>query len=69
MLSVADNHKSEASSIRTNTSACSPKLDLAGTSVVLAHDVDDFSRIWQAMGRSRTMNTTRFTRMLYTGGP
>ena len=30
-------------------------------SVVLAHDVDDFSKIWQAMGRSRTMNETRFT--------
>ena len=29
-------------------------------SVVLAHDVDDFSKIWQAMGRSRTMNETRF---------
>ena len=29
-------------------------------SVVLAHDVDDFSKIWQAMGRSRTMNHTRF---------
>lgn len=30
-------------------------------SVVLAHDVDDFSRIWQAMGRSRTMNETKFS--------
>ena len=30
------------------------------TSVVLAHDVDDFSKIWQAMGRSRTMNDTQF---------
>jgi hypothetical protein len=30
-------------------------------SVVLAHDVDDFSKIWQAMGRSRTMNATTFT--------
>ena len=30
-------------------------------SVVLAHDVDDFSRIWQGMGRSRTMNHTRFS--------
>ena len=30
-------------------------------SLVLAHDVDDFSRIWQAMGRSRTMNDTAFT--------
>lgn len=29
-------------------------------SVVLAHDVDDFSKIWQAMGRSRTMSHTRF---------
>ena len=29
-------------------------------SVVLAHDMDDFSKIWQAMGRSRTMNQTRF---------
>ena len=29
-------------------------------SVVLAHDVEDFSGIWQAMGRSRTMNDTRF---------
>jgi len=28
--------------------------------VVLAHDVDDFSKIWQAMGRSRTMNATQF---------
>ena len=30
-------------------------------SVVLAHDVDDFSKIWQAMGRSRTMNSTAFS--------
>jgi hypothetical protein len=30
-------------------------------SVVLAHDVDDFSKIWQAMGRSRTMNHTHFS--------
>ena len=30
-------------------------------SVVLAHDVDNFSKIWQAMGRSRTMNETRFS--------
>ena len=30
-------------------------------SVVLAHDVDDFSKIWQAMGRSRTMNDTHFS--------
>ena len=30
-------------------------------SVVLAHDVDDFSKIWQAMGRSRTMNDTVFS--------
>ena len=29
-------------------------------SVVVAHDVDDFSKIWQAMGRSRTMNATTF---------
>jgi hypothetical protein len=29
--------------------------------VVLAHDVDDFSKIWQAMGRSRTMNETMFS--------
>jgi len=29
-------------------------------SVVLAHDVNDFSKIWQAMGRSRTMNDTVF---------
>jgi hypothetical protein len=30
-------------------------------SVVIAHDVDDFSKIWQAMGRSRTMNETTFS--------
>ena len=30
-------------------------------SAILAHDVEDFSKIWQAMGRSRTMNETRFT--------
>jgi len=30
-------------------------------SIVIAHDVDDFSKIWQAMGRSRTMNHTYFT--------
>lgn len=30
-------------------------------SIVLAHDVDDFSKIWQAMGRSRTMNDTFFS--------
>eukprot|EP00937_MAST-01D_sp_MAST-1D-sp2_P002830 g2830.t1 len=30
-------------------------------SAVLAHDVDDFSKIWQAMGRSRTMNATTFS--------
>ena len=30
-------------------------------SLVIAHDVDDFSKIWQAMGRSRTMNETIFT--------
>jgi len=29
-------------------------------SAVLAHDVGDFSSIWQAMGRSRTMNATTF---------
>ena len=34
---------------------------LFAESVVLAHDVDDFSRIWQALGRSRTMNDTCFT--------
>ena len=30
-------------------------------SAVLAHDVGDFSKVWQAMGRSRTMNATRFS--------
>ena len=30
-------------------------------SVVIAHDVEDFSKIWQAMGRSRTMNETTFS--------
>jgi len=30
-------------------------------SIILAHDVDDFSKIWQAMGRSRTMNGTIFS--------
>jgi hypothetical protein len=30
-------------------------------SVVVAHDVEDFSKIWQAMGRSRTMNDTTFS--------
>ena len=30
-------------------------------SVVIAHDVDDFSKMWQAMGRSRTMNDTEFS--------
>jgi hypothetical protein len=30
-------------------------------SLVLAHDMDDFSKIWQAMGRSRTMNDTVFS--------
>lgn len=30
-------------------------------SVVIAHDVNDFSKIWQAMGRSRTMNQTTFS--------
>ena len=39
---------------------------LFAKSVVLAHDVDDFSKIWQAMGRSRTMNETLFT--IYTSG-
>ena len=34
---------------------------LFAKSVVLAHDVDDFSKIWQAMGRSRTMNDTVFS--------
>ena len=29
-------------------------------SAVLAHDVSDFSKIWQGMGRSRTMNETVF---------
>ena len=41
-------------------------------SVILAHDVDDFSKIWQAMGRSRTMNGTRFlifTSQLAAGAP
>mmetsp|Transcript_51013 Transcript_51013/g.100982 ORF Transcript_51013/g.100982 Transcript_51013/m.100982 type:complete len:1121 (-) Transcript_51013:405-3767(-) len=28
---------------------------------VLAHDVGDFSKVWQAMGRSRTMNHTTFS--------
>ena len=27
----------------------------------MAHDVEDFSKIWQAMGRSRTMNDTTFS--------
>ena len=36
-------------------------VPLFGRSLVIAHDVDDFSRIWQAMGRSRTMNDTTFT--------
>jgi len=36
-------------------------------SVVLAHDVDDFSKIWQAMGRSRTMNDTHFA--IYKNAP
>lgn len=30
-------------------------------SLILAHDVDSFSAIWQAMGRSRTMNETVFS--------
>jgi len=34
---------------------------LFAESVVLAHDVDDFSKIWQALGRSRTMSATTFT--------
>lgn len=37
------------------------KQPLFEKSVVIAHDVDDFSKIWQAMGRSRTMNDTRFS--------
>jgi hypothetical protein len=36
-------------------------LPLFSKSVVLAHDVEDFSKIWQAMGRSRSMNQTHFT--------
>jgi hypothetical protein len=36
-------------------------LPMFGKSAVLAHDVDDFSKIWQAMGRSRTMNDTQFS--------
>ena len=28
---------------------------------MVAHDVEDFSKIWQAMGRSRTMNDTTFS--------
>lgn len=36
-------------------------LPLFVKSLVLAHDVDDFSKIWQAMGRSRTMNDTIFS--------
>ena len=36
------------------------KFPLIEKSVVVAHDVDDFSKIWQAMGRSRTMNITKF---------
>jgi len=34
---------------------------LFSKTVVIAHDVSDFSRIWQAMGRSRTMNETVFS--------
>ena len=34
---------------------------LFNKSVIIAHDVDDFSKIWQAMGRSRTMNQTEFS--------
>lgn len=37
------------------------KLPLFVKSVVIAHDVEDFSKIWQAMGRSRTMNETTFS--------
>ncbi len=37
------------------------KLPLFVKSVVVAHDVEDFSKIWQAMGRSRTMNETTFS--------
>lgn len=37
------------------------KLPLFVKSVVIAHDVEDFSKIWQAMGRSRTMNATTFS--------
>jgi len=37
------------------------KLPLFVKSVVIAHDVEDFSKIWQAMGRSRTMNDTTFS--------
>ena len=37
------------------------KLPLFIHSVVIAHDVEDFSKIWQAMGRSRTMNETTFS--------
>ncbi|KAL7554568.1 hypothetical protein ACHAWF_019036 [Thalassiosira exigua] len=37
------------------------KLPLFMKSVVIAHDVEDFSKIWQAMGRSRTMNETTFS--------
>jgi hypothetical protein len=35
-------------------------VPLFSKSVVLAHDVGDFSKMWQAMGRSRTMNHTTF---------
>lgn len=37
------------------------KVSLFVKSVVIAHDVEDFSKIWQAMGRSRTMNETTFS--------
>ena len=37
------------------------KVPLFVKSVVIAHDVEDFSKIWQAMGRSRTMNETTFS--------
>ena len=32
------------------------QLPLITRSAVIAHDVDDFSKIWQGMGRCRTMN-------------
>ena len=42
------------------------EVPLFDRSVVLVHDVNNFSHMWQAMGRSRTMNETRFT--LYKNG-